>query len=98
MFLALILLEVLGVRHAVGESVEGWLPPRGPSCLPGVLGIQPAGDQVQVIREIVSLLMLAPYTSAKCAEIFPVVNPLAYNEIATLSTSVSGMKWSFSPK
>jgi len=40
-----------------------------------------------VIREIVSLQIEAPYTSAKCAEISPVVNPFAYNEIATASTS-----------
>ena len=42
-----------------------------------------------VIRETVSLDTLAPYTSAKCAEISPVVNPFAYNEIATASTSLS---------
>ena len=42
-----------------------------------------------VIRETVSLDTLAPYTSAKCAEISPVVKPLAYNEIATASTSDS---------
>jgi len=43
---------------------------------------------LSVIREIVSLPMLAPYTSAKCAQISPVVNPLAYNEIAIASTSL----------
>ena len=42
-----------------------------------------------VIRETVSLLTDAPYTSAKWALISPVVNPLAYNEIATASTSDS---------
>ena len=41
-----------------------------------------------VIRLTVSLEMLAPYTSAKCAEISPVVSPFAYSEIATASTSV----------
>jgi hypothetical protein len=49
-FLAFILLEVLGGRHAVGEGdgegVEGGLPPHGPSCLPGALGVHAAGDQV----------------------------------------------------
>ena len=38
---------------------------------------------------MVSLEIEAPYTSAKCAEISPVVNPLAYRLIATASTSVS---------
>lgn len=51
MFLAFILLEVLGGRHAVGEGdgerVQGGLPPHGPSCLPGALGVHAAGDQVQ---------------------------------------------------
>ena len=49
----------------------------------------PHSTTVSVIREIVSLEIDAPYTSAKCAEISPVVNPLAYNEIATASTSFS---------
>ena len=31
----------------------------------------------------------APYTSAKCALISPVVNPLAYNDKTTVSTSDS---------
>ena len=42
-----------------------------------------------VIRETVSLDTEAPYTSAKWALISPVVSPLAYNEIATASTSDS---------
>jgi hypothetical protein len=42
-----------------------------------------------VIRLIVSLEIDAPYTSAKCAEISPVVSPFAYSEIATASTSDS---------
>lgn len=41
-----------------------------------------------VIREIVSFEIEAPYTSAKCALTCPVVEPLAYNEIATASTSL----------
>ena len=36
-------LEVLRGRHAVGEgdgeSVQGGLPPHGPSCLPGAFGV-----------------------------------------------------------
>ena len=47
MFLAFILLEVLGGRHAVGEGdgegVQGGLPPHGPSCLSGALGVHAAG-------------------------------------------------------
>ena len=43
---------------------------------------------LSVIREIVSLEIDAPYTSAKCALISPVVNPLAYKEIAIASTSL----------
>jgi hypothetical protein len=42
---------------------------------------------LSVIREIVSLLMDAPYTSWKWAEISPVVRPLANRLIATASTS-----------
>ena len=33
--------------------------------------------------------MLTPYTSWKCAEVSPAVNPLAQNEIATASTSLT---------
>ena len=47
-----------------------------------------------VIRETLSLEIDAPYTSAKCAEISPVVSPLAYSEIATASTSES-RRWRF---
>jgi hypothetical protein len=47
-----------------------------------------------VIRLTVSLDTDAPYTSWKCALISPVVNPLAYNEIATGSTSVR-RRWRF---
>jgi hypothetical protein len=47
-----------------------------------------------VIRLIVSLEMLAPYTSAKCELISPVVRPFAYSEIATASTSDS-RRWRF---
>ncbi len=42
---------------------------------------------LSVIRETVSLLMDAPFTSWKCAEISPVVGPLANRLIATASTS-----------
>ena len=42
-----------------------------------------------VIRETVSLDTDAPYTSAKCALISPVVRPFAYNDSTTASTSVS---------
>ena len=48
------LLEVLGGRHAVGEGdrerVERGLPPHGPSCLVGALGVHPPGDQVQPLQ------------------------------------------------
>ena len=44
---------------------------------------------LSVIRETVSLLIDAPYTSAKWALISPVVSPFANNEIATASTSLS---------
>ena len=47
-----------------------------------------------MIRETVSLETLAPYTSAKCALISPVVKPRAYSEIATASTSES-RRWRF---
>ena len=54
MFLAFILLEVFGGRHAVGEGdgerVQRGLPPHGPSCLPGAFGVHPAGDQVQRLQ------------------------------------------------
>ena len=40
-----------------------------------------------VIRETVSLDTDAPYTSAKWAEISPVVSPLAYSDNTTASTS-----------
>ena len=40
-----------------------------------------------VIREIVSLEIDTPYTSAKCALISPVVNPRANNDNTTASTS-----------
>jgi hypothetical protein len=40
------------------------------------------------------LATLAPYTSAKCAEISPVVSPLAYRLSTTSSTSDS-RRWRF---
>ena len=42
-----------------------------------------------VIRLTVSLATEAPYTSAKWALISPVVNPFAYNDSTTRSTSLS---------
>ena len=42
-----------------------------------------------VIVEMVCLDTSAPYTSARCAEISPWVNPLADNEITRSSTPVS---------
>ena len=48
------LLEVLCCWHAVGEGdgerVQRGLPPHGPSCLAGALGVQSAGDQVQALQ------------------------------------------------
>jgi hypothetical protein len=35
---------------------------------------------LSVILDIVSLLTVAPYTSAKCAAIYPVVNPRAESD------------------
>jgi hypothetical protein len=48
-----------------------------------------SSSTLSVIRETVSLLTEAPYTSAKCAEISPVVSPFAYSESTTASTSES---------
>ena len=42
-----------------------------------------------VIVEMVCLDTLAPYTSARCAQISPWVNPLADNEITRSSSPVS---------
>ncbi len=42
-----------------------------------------------VIVEMVCLDTLAPYTSARCAQISPCVNPLADNEITRSSSPVS---------
>ena len=44
---------------------------------------------LSVIREIVSLLTFAPYTSAKCATISPVVSPLAVSDNTIWSIPVS---------
>ena len=43
-----------------------------------------------VIRETVSLDTDAPYTSAKCALISPVVRPLAYSDSTTSPRSATG--------
>jgi len=47
-----------------------------------------------VIVEMVCLDTLAPYTSARCAQISPWVNPLADNEITRSSSPVS-RRWRF---
>ena len=47
-----------------------------------------------MIREIVSLDTSAPYTSAKCAAISPVVRPLAAREITSSSTP-DRCRWRF---
>ena len=48
-----------------------------------------SSSTLSVIRETVSLLTEAPYTSAKWALISPVVNPRAYSDNTTASTSLS---------
>ena len=47
-----------------------------------------------MIREIVSRETCAPYTSAKCAAISPVVRPLAAREITSSSTP-DRCRWRF---
>jgi hypothetical protein len=47
---------------------------------------------VSVIREMVSLLTVAPYTSAKWAAISPVVSPLADSD-STMSSTPDRRRW-----
>ena len=53
-----------------------------------------SSSTASVIREIVSLRIDAPHTSATCALTSPVVSPFAYSEIATASTS-DRRRWRF---
>ena len=47
-----------------------------------------------MIAEITDLDTLAPYTSAKCALISPVVNPREYND-STISSTLPRRRWRF---
>ena len=60
------LLEVLRCPHAVsegdGERVQCGLPPHGPSCLPGALGGEPAGDQAHLELRALTATISGPQT------------------------------------
>lgn len=71
-----------GLVEAIAANLSGTAWQR---CRPGPPGVHLLHDLV-VIRLIVSLLTLAPYTSARCAEISPVVRPLANGLITSVFT------------